>query len=120
MELIKSRLLIIFSIIAAVDSSLEDKKISFVEWVKIATKSISLYKVVRDFKAIVVAFQSLTLEEMDELTDFFSEEFDLKNDKVEEYIEQILGVLLQISSVVFYKETIRKPNALGIRSASGK
>ncbi len=108
MELIKSRLSILLAIIVAVDSSLEDRKISFTEWIKIATKSINLYKVVRDFKDIVTAFQGLSPEEMEDLSEYFALEFDLRNDAVEEYIEQILAVLIQISSVVFLKNTVSK------------
>ena len=106
-QTLKANLLIIIGIIHTVDSSAEDKKISFVEWMNIFRKAISLYKVVKDFKTMMAEYQSMTPAQGDELTTYFAQEFDIRNDKVEEYIEQVLGVLVQISGLVITKQAIK-------------
>jgi len=116
LELLKLRLMAIIAMVMAVDSSLEDRKITFGEWISIATKAIGLYKVVRDFKDIISAYETLTDEESAELADYFTQEFDLRNDVVENYIERIIGILLQIKSLIGFGFFARKSNLKEIKA----
>jgi len=109
MNLLKQHLSILIAIIAAVDGAWVDRKITFSEWVKIAAKSVNLYKIVRNFTELISAYQALTDTERDALSEYFSAEFDLEDDKVEGYIEQVIAVLLQISGLITSQTEIRKP-----------
>lgn len=84
---IKSGLGDVISIYQTVKEALEDKKVSLWEGIEIGTKSIKLFKIVKDFQEIKEELYDLSDEERDELTAYFAEKLEMNNEKMEYIIE---------------------------------
>ena len=97
MEKIKEALRIIINITEKTDRALEDDKVSLAEGVNMAMSAIGLIKVVKSLHAIKSEFISLSSGQKTALGEWFADEFQLRNDKTEEIIEQVFKALLQLS-----------------------
>lgn len=98
MEKIKEALKIIINITEKTDRALEDDKISIAEGVNMAMSAIGLIKVIKTFDALKSEFINLSNEQKTALGTWFANEFQLRNDKTEEIIEQVFKALLQLSN----------------------
>jgi hypothetical protein len=83
----KSGLGDVIEIYQTVKEALEDKKVTLWEGIEIGTKSIKLFKVVKDFSEIKQELCDLDEAERAELVEYFAEKLDLSNEKVEHIIE---------------------------------
>jgi hypothetical protein len=99
-EHLKSALGSVIRVAMTVESSLEDKKISVIEGIKIGVSAYQLFNSVRDLPVLKAEYADLDLTEKEELMTYFAEEFDLKNNDIEGIIEEVFATLLQLSSLI--------------------
>lgn len=83
-----------------IDQALEDNRISPLEWAQIAIKSIGFWKVIKEFETIKEEIASLNQEEKTDLINFVQKQFDLRDDKLEETVENLFETFLQVSIVL--------------------
>jgi hypothetical protein len=100
MEHLKSGLSAIINTAMTVDKALEDKRITALEWAQIAIKSIGFWRVIKNIEPIRQEFQSLTPEGKAELSQWAAQNFDLRNDQLEETVEKVFKLALDFSSVL--------------------
>jgi len=98
-ENLKSTLGGVIKIVKTVDSALEDKKVSIIEGARIAVAGVQFWMAVKKVAEIKAEFLDLSAEEKTELYDYFVKEFDLRDDNVESFIEQILFALTEMSGI---------------------
>lgn len=84
----------------AVDSALEDNKVSIPEGVGLGIKLVSFWRVVKLFPVIKAQFLDMDAEEKVILTTGFADRFDLRDDQLEGIVEMIVGALLQFGDLV--------------------
>ena len=99
MENLKDALATVINIAEKVDESLEDGKISIGEGVGIAFSAIGLIKVIKDIKPLMTEYTELTDDQKTELAEWFKNEFDLRNDNVEEIVEMVFASLLSLGDI---------------------
>ena len=97
-ESIKDALKTLIKVGTTVEGALEDKKINFFEAIAIAKNSIGLWGVIKDFSNIKEEFLDLDGDEKQELIEYFADELDLANDKVELIIEQCFDFVINASA----------------------
>jgi hypothetical protein len=100
MEHLKSGLSAIINTAMTVDKALEDKRITALEWAQIAIKSIGFWRVIKNIEPIRQEFQSLTPEDKAELIRWAAQNFDLRNDQLEETVEKVFNLALDFSGVM--------------------
>lgn len=83
-----------------VDNSLEDGKIDVFEGIGIATESLRGWKNVKKFKEIKQEALDLSEEERQELTAYFKEKFDIRNEKAEEIVEAGIELILSMTELL--------------------
>jgi hypothetical protein len=98
-ENLKSTLGGVIKVVKTVDGALEDKKVSIIEGARIAVAGIQFWMAVKKIAEIKAELIDLTPEEKTELYDYFVDEFDLRNDDVESFIEQIVFALTEMSGI---------------------
>jgi len=103
MEHLKSGLSAIINTAMTIDKALEDKRITALEWAQIAIKSIGFWRVIKNIEPIRQEFQSLTPEAKAELSQWAAQNFDLRNDQLEEKIEKALTIAVELSNSFFKK-----------------
>ncbi len=103
MEHLKSGLSAIINTAMTIDKALEDKRITALEWAQIAIKSIGFWRVIKNIEPIRQEFQSLTPEAKAELSQWAAQNFDLRNDQLEEIIEKALTIAVELSNSFFKK-----------------
>lgn len=79
--------------------SLADGKISIWEGLKISKKAIGFISAVKNFPEIKKEYLGLSDAQKVELVEWFTEEFDIADDKVEEIVEMIFEALLRLSDL---------------------
>jgi len=99
MENLKDALATVIKIAEKTDEALEDGKVSISEGVGIAFSAIGLIKVVKDIKTISAEYMDLTDDQKTELAEWFKNEFDLRNDNVEEIVEMVFASLLSLGDL---------------------
>ena len=99
MENLKDALATVINIAEKVDESLEDGKISIGEGVGISFSAIGLIKVIKDIKPLMTEYTELTDDQKTELAEWFKNEFDLRNDNVEEIVEMVFASLLSLGDI---------------------
>lgn len=97
-DVLKENVVDIALIIKKVDLALEDDKISFSEAIGLAMQLPKLFRIIKSYNDAVEELKDLDEEEVIELNEHFAKEFDLRNDKAEEMVEQILGVIVVIAA----------------------
>lgn len=95
-DVLKKDLIVLAKLANAIDSALEDDKVSAGETIKIAFKAVELIGVVKSLKAAKAEIVDLTEEEVAELYAEFVKEFDLTDDAAEEAVETLLQLALNI------------------------
>ena len=85
--------------VSTVDEVLEDKKVNWREGFKLGIQAPALVKVLIQWPEIKREFQDLSQEERTVITDIFVQEFNLRNDKTEEIVEQLFNWLLQFNDL---------------------
>jgi len=103
MEHLKSGLSAIINTAMTIDKALEDKRITALEWAQIVIKSIGFWRVIKNIEPIRQEFQSLTPEAKAELSQWAAQNFDLRNDQLEEKIEKALTIAVELSNSFFKK-----------------
>ena len=103
MEHLKSGLSAIINTAMTIDKALEDKRITALEWAQIAIKSIGFWRVIKNIEPTRQEFQSLTPEAKAELSQWAAQNFDLRNDQLEEIIEKALTIAVELSNSFFKK-----------------
>lgn len=91
---LKKDLGVICGIANVATKSLEDGKVSLGEGIAIAQKSIGLIGVIKNVSAAKAELQDLSIDEKNQLIDYFQQEFDLEDDKVETVIETVIEIAL--------------------------
>ncbi len=99
MEQLKKALKSIIKVVEKTDKAYEDKHISFGEWGGIAYSSLGLIRVVKNIGGLVKEYQDLTDKGRAELTEWFIQEFDIRNDKAEEIVEMVFAALMNLGEV---------------------
>ena len=99
MEHLKSGLSAIINTAMTVDKALEDKRITALEWAQIAIKSIGFWRVIKNIEPIRQEFQSLTPEAKAEIAQWAAQNFDLRNDQLEETVEKTFHFALEASEL---------------------
>lgn len=99
MEHLKSALTTVIKIAEKADDALADGKISIAEGIGIAFSAIGLIKVVKNINKIVDDFDGLTNQSRAELITWFKNEFDIRNDNVEDIVEMIFAALVNLGEV---------------------
>ena len=83
-----------------VDESLEDQRITPVEWGQISLTGFQFAWTLVKIKEIRAQFLDLDQEEKDQLITALAAELDLTNEKAEILVEKIFMILLQLSSLL--------------------
>jgi len=97
---LKEALKTIVDISVTIDKDLEDNKLSLMEKIDIAIKSIKLISVIKNIKVIWAQYKDLDDEEKAELITYFKEKFDLRNDLTEEIIERIFEAIINLQEII--------------------
>ena len=94
-----------------VEKFLKDGKIKFSESFSLLGQLLNFWKLVRQIKDIKAEFEDLDESEKKALYEYFSANFDLKNDKVESIIEKAFYAMLHLSDFVsvFLDSKLQKP-----------
>jgi len=87
-----------------IDSSLEDSKITPIEWGKIGLSGFKFAKGIAKFKQLKVEFKDLSEPEKEIIVNDFVSEFDLRNNEAEVMAEDAFSALLLLSGLVIQKE----------------
>ncbi|MDA3943275.1 MAG: hypothetical protein PF694_07015 [Bacteroidetes bacterium] len=103
MEHLKFGFKAIINTAMTINKALEDKRISALEWAQIAIKSIGFWRVIKNIEPIRQEFQSLTPEDKAELAQWATQNFDLRNDQLEEIIKKAMTIAVQLSNSFFKK-----------------
>ncbi len=98
MENLKQALATLINITEKTDEALIDGKINIAEGVSIAMSAIGLIKVIKNIKPLFAEYQSLTDEELSLLSIWFTQEFDMQNENVEQIIEMIFTAILSLGN----------------------
>ena len=96
MKNLKQALTTLINITEKTDKALIDGKINISEGVSIAMSAIGLIKVIKDIKPLFEEYQLLTDEQFSQLSIWFTQEFDLQNENVEQIIEMIFSAVLSL------------------------
>ena len=96
----------------ALGAALDDGKVSIVEAVDLIIKSASIIDDIQNAKEIYEEWKSLSAEEKQELAEYFAEEFDIPNDRVEVAIEKVVIWLLSLEDVINAVKGIEGPGAV--------
>lgn len=86
----------VFALVNAVEAALEDKQISVSDIPLFLPALLALKDGIEDFDQIPVEFKMANQEEAEALKVWVLENFDVKDDKVEELIEDAFSVILDI------------------------
>lgn len=97
-EQLKKSAIVVCGIINAVDDALEDRKVSAGEGIKIGIKSLPLIGIIKKLPEAKLEFNDLDEAERADLVACIEKEFDLRNDVAEQYAEQAMAALLQLST----------------------
>jgi hypothetical protein len=100
MENLKDALSTLIKVAEKTDNALIDGKINIAEGVSIAMSAIGLIKVIKNAKELFAEYQTLSDEQLANLSIWFAQEFDLRNDNVEEIIEMIFTSILTLGTVL--------------------
>ncbi|MCE1202910.1 MAG: hypothetical protein LWX09_12530 [Bacteroidia bacterium] len=83
-----------------VDRALDDNRITPLEWAQIALKSIAFWRTIRSIPELRAEILNLTPASRFELAEYIRSELDLRNDRLEHTIEQLLQILLDLSTLL--------------------
>jgi hypothetical protein len=100
MDKLKSALGAAIKLGQVLDKALEDGKINMLEGGKIGIAGFQLFNQIKDFQALKESWMNLPTEQRLELITYFKAEFDLKNDNLEEFIEQVFEVVINLLNVL--------------------
>lgn len=81
-----------------IDLSLEDQKISAIEWAKIGIAGFQFAKGIANIKAIKEEYLDYSEEEKQTIINTFAQQFDLRNDQAELVVEQIFEAMLSLAT----------------------
>lgn len=79
-----------------VEASLEDKKITFTDLPNFFPALFKIKDAIEDIDQVPLEFKLATTEELEELKQYLRDTLDLKDDQMEEFIEDAFGVILDI------------------------
>jgi len=96
---LQQALKVIITTSMSVDKALEDTKITPLEWAQIAIKSMQFWKVFKTIQPIYADLQNLDEQSREELNQWLIQEFDLRNDQLEQTIEKLFQILLEASKI---------------------
>jgi hypothetical protein len=100
MDKLKSALGAAIKLGQVLDNALEDGKINMLEGGKIGIAGFQLFNQIKDFQGLKDSWMNLPTEQRLELITYFKAEFDLKNDNLEEFIEQVFEVVINLLNVL--------------------
>jgi hypothetical protein len=100
MDKLKSALGAAIKLGQVLDKALEDGKINMLEGGKIGIAGFQLFNQIKDFQGLKESWMNLPTEQRLELITYFKAEFDLKNDNLEEFIEQVFEVVINLLNVL--------------------
>ena len=99
MENLKNALKTIINVSEITSEALDDGKISVIEGANIAFAAVGFVGVIKTIPEIIAEYKALSDEQITELTEWFSEEFDITNNHIEEIIETVFEALLNLNAV---------------------
>lgn len=79
---------------STVAAAVEDKNVTFTEWMAIAGKGLGFISVVKTFSTFIAQLKDLDVEEKNALVETFVLEFDLTNDAAEKAVEDVVAFIL--------------------------
>lgn len=97
---LQQALKVIITTSMSVDKALEDTKITPLEWAQIAIKSMQFWKVFKTIQPIYADLQNLDVQSRQELHQWLAHEFDLRNDQLEQTLENLFRILLEASDLL--------------------
>ena len=83
-----------------IDGSLEDQKITALEWGQIGLAGFQFAWSLVNIKQLKEEYLDLDAAEKEELIAAFAAELDIRNDKAEALVEKIFSVLIQLSGIL--------------------
>lgn len=103
----KLKALIIFGVKfgQALDKKLDDGKLTLWEGVGLVPLLKDIPNLIKDAGQAWKEYVDMDRVEKDELILFFSNQFDIKNDEVEDFIQQVLKCIMEMTALV---NTVRK------------
>ena len=103
MEKLKSALAFLFKITTSLDTALEDGKINFfTEGIPLATNLVGAPAFIQDLKASWPELKSAIEDDdkLEELIEYFKEEFELSDEKAEAVVEAVVDGALTIAEAI--------------------
>lgn len=85
------------------------KKFKLISIFSFIDELLELGGVITSWKEIIAEFKDLDIAERQLVYDYVREEFDIPNDQVEVWVEEALGVALNILSLVERAKLLKKP-----------
>lgn len=93
---IKDILKFCFELAKAIEGTVEDKKITLQDLARFIPVLLSAGEAFNDLPLLVKQFSDLDGEELKEIKEYAGQEFDLKDDKIEDIVHQCLDVSLEV------------------------
>jgi hypothetical protein len=100
MDKLKSALGAAIKLGHSLEDSLTDGKISFMEAGRLGIAGFQLFNQIKDFEELKESWLALPEVQRMELIEWFTVEFELKNDNLEEFIEQVFDVVINLLNVL--------------------
>ena len=100
MDKLKSALGAAIKLGQQLEYSLIDGKISFMEAGRLGIAGFQLFNQIKDFEELKESWLALPEAQRMELIEWFTVEFELKNDNLEEFIEQVFDVVINLLNVL--------------------
>lgn len=97
---LKQALEVIINTSMTVDKALTDEKITPLEWAQIAIKSMQFWKIFKTIEPIYTDLHNLDDQSRQELHQWLVHEFDLRNDQLEQTLENLFRILLEASEIL--------------------
>lgn len=96
----KEMLRFVLSLANVMSEIMDDGKVSLLELPKLLVPFRLMPAALKDVKMIVAEFKDLSKEEVDELTQEFMKEFNLKQDEIEAMIEKGMLVAAELAKII--------------------
>ena len=98
-ETLKKNLGTILTIIKKTDEALEDNKLNIIEAFGIGLAGLKAWGIWKEYETMKAEYLDLDDLEIQELHIYFVEEFDIRNDSIEEIIETVFLFILNMKTI---------------------
>jgi len=97
-DVLKKDTVIVCKVIGTTDKALSDGKVNLTEGIMIAKDAIGLISVARNWQNAKSEIKDLSNVEKIELLSYVAQEFDLRNDVAEKWVETALEVIVSLGA----------------------